>query len=98
MKNALYYVKDKEDGCVEIRLEPGKQCNQLYFKDNGVGITQDRLDSLFDHFVTDKAEGTGLGLSFCQRVMKSFGGEISVESEFGVYTCFILSFPILADG
>ncbi|MFT7087847.1 MAG: signal transduction histidine kinase [Rickettsiales bacterium] len=74
LKNSLYY-KAK----INIWLDGDKKC--LYFKDNGVGIPADKLESIFDSFFTsNKKGGTGLGLSFCKRVMKAFGGDISCKS------------------
>jgi len=93
-KNSLFYLVDKPDGKIEIRLEKGEDMNILYFKDNGLGIPRDKISSVFDHFITyGKKEGTGLGLSFCKRVMMAFGGDIDCQSEYGQWTEFILTFP-----
>ena len=74
LKNSLYY-KAK----INIWLDVDKKC--LYFKDDGVGIPSDKLEFIFDDFFTsDKKGGTGLGLPFCKRVMKAFGGDISCKS------------------
>jgi two-component system CAI-1 autoinducer sensor kinase/phosphatase CqsS len=86
LKNSLYY-KAK----VNIWLDGDKRC--LYFKDNGVGIPADKLDSIFDDFMTSgKRGGTGLGLPFCRRVMKAFGGGISCKSALGKGVEFCLKF------
>ncbi|WP_410521703.1 ATP-binding protein [Candidatus Tisiphia endosymbiont of Oplodontha viridula] len=44
-------------------------------------------------FYTRRANGIGLGLSFCKKIMLSFGGDISCISEEGQYTEFQLNFP-----
>ncbi|MFT5703515.1 MAG: signal transduction histidine kinase [Rickettsiales bacterium] len=86
LKNSLYY-KEK----VNIWLDGDNRC--LYFKDDGVGIAADKIDSIFDDFMTSgKKGGTGLGLPFCKRVMNSFGGDIYVKSEVGKGTEFCLKF------
>ena len=86
LKNSLYY-KAK----INIWLDDDKKC--LYFKDNGVGIPKDKLKSIFDSFFTsNKKGGTGLGLPFCKRVMKAFGGDISCNSKEGEFTEFVLNF------
>jgi two-component system, CAI-1 autoinducer sensor kinase/phosphatase CqsS len=86
LKNSLYY-KAK----INIWLDGDKKC--LYFKDNGVGIPADKLESIFDSFFTsNKKGGTGLGLPFCKRVMKAFGGDISCKSKEGEFTEFVLKF------
>ena len=86
LKNSLYY-KAK----INIWLDGDKKC--LYFKDNGVGIPTDKLESIFDSFFTsNKKGGTGLGLPFCKRVMKAFGGDISCVSKEGEGVEFCLQF------
>jgi signal transduction histidine kinase len=86
LKNSLYY-KAK----INIWLDSDKKC--LYFKDNGVGIPADKLESIFnDFFTSNKKGGTGLGLPFCKRVMKAFGGDISCKSVKGEFTEFVLNF------
>ena len=69
--------------------------NYIIFKDTAVGISEDKINNIFDSFNTNgKPEGTGLGLPFCQRVINSFGGTIKCQSELGKYTEFIISLPI----
>ena len=94
LKNSLYYKakiniwleRDKKD-------DEGKTFNYLYFKDNGVGIPSDKLELIFDDFFTSgKKGGTGLGLPFCKRVMKAFGGDIACKSKQGQFTEFVLKF------
>ena len=87
LKNSLYY-KAK----INIWLDTDKKC--LYFKDNGVGIPANKLDSIFDNFFTsNKKGGTGLGLPFCKRVMQAFGGDITCNSfeDKGVEFCLKFS-------
>jgi len=94
LKNALYELKNNYEGRIDISLSNKDNNNFILFEDNGPGIAQDKIKGLFADFTSnDKKEGTGLGLSFCHRVMKSFGGDISVESKQGDFTRFILRFP-----
>ncbi len=75
----------------------GKRENSLRFWDNGSGIPTDRLRHVFDMFYTSgqDAGGTGMGLAFCRMAMESFGGDISVRSEVGVFTELELRFPVV---
>ncbi|MDG4870831.1 ATP-binding protein, partial [Guyparkeria sp. 1SP6A2] len=53
-------------------------------------------DKIFDDFFSyQKSGGSGLGLGYCQRVMRSFGGRIECKSRLGEFTEFHLSFPIV---
>lgn len=67
----------------------------LAIRDNGPGIAPENLGRIFDPFFTTKdvGQGTGLGLSICYRIMETHGGRISVQSELGRYTEFLLDFP-----
>ena len=87
LKNSLYY-KAK----INIWLDADKK--YLYFKDNGVGISADKLELIFDDFFSsNKKGGTGLGLTFCKRVMLSFSGDISCKSNLNEGIEFCLKFP-----
>jgi len=89
LKNSLYY-KAK----IDIWLEKTEGHNLLHFKDYGVGIDNDKIESIFDSFFTsDKKGGTGLGLPFCRRIMKAFGGDINCKSVKDEYAKFTLEFP-----
>ncbi len=64
-------------------------------KDSGVGISPDALPRLFSPFYTTKAAGvgTGLGLSICHNIVKSYGGELRVQSVLGKGSTFSLLLP-----
>jgi two-component system response regulator PhcR len=63
--------------------------------DNGPGIAPHILQKLTRESVTTRAEsgGSGMGLVFCQRVMTSLGGSVSIASELGAGACVTLHFP-----
>ena len=90
MKNALYYLPLREDGRVTITIE--RQEVRVY--DNGPGVPPDALARMFEPFRSaGKSGGTGLGLAYCQRVMRAFGGQISCQSVLGEYTQFTMRLP-----
>lgn len=86
LKNSLYYRAK-----IKIWMDGDKR--YLYLKDDGIGIAEDKLPYIFDDFMTsNKKGGTGLGLPFCKRVMKAFGGDISCKSIEGEGVEFCLRF------
>jgi PAS domain S-box-containing protein len=64
-------------------------------EDSGPGIDPKRLDEIFDAFVTTKAEGMGLGLAICRRIIESHGGQLTAFSDGknGARFQFILTTP-----
>lgn len=67
---------------------------QVEVADTGGGIAEEFIDEIFNDFFTTKEEGTGLGLSNVRRLAADCGARISVKSEPGDGSIFILSFPI----
>lgn len=61
--------------------------------DTGCGIPPDRLEDIFEDFVTTKRRGLGLGLAISKKIIEQLGGEIRVASEVGKGTTFVLEFP-----
>jgi len=70
--------------------EPNKI--KVEFQDTGPGIAPEFLEKVFDPFFTTKPQGTGLGLSVCQRIVDDMGGSIEVAS-YGGGTLFVVSLP-----
>ena len=97
LRNAMYYFDSYPNSTICIRTEVGEYENRVIFSDTGPGIPQDYLTRIFDDFFShNKSGGSGLGLGYCQRVMKAFGGSIRCESQEGEFTEFHLSFPTVA--
>jgi signal transduction histidine kinase len=66
---------------------------QVRIYDTGCGIPADRLHAIFEDFVTTKRRGLGLGLAISKKIVEQLGGSISVASEVGKGTTFVLEFP-----
>ncbi|WP_165872724.1 ATP-binding response regulator [Celerinatantimonas diazotrophica] len=95
LRNAIYYFHEYPNSYIEIYFESTDNyyC-QLNFKDYGPGINSVTKKRIFDDFFTfEKRGGTGLGLGYCQKVMKLFKGYIECHSNYGMYTLFTLYFP-----
>lgn len=93
LKNALYFISKAQKGVVTIRIEGDSSHHMLLFKDTGTGIPHNVLPHIFQRFYSSTEEGTGIGLSYCYRVVKSFGGHINCRSKEGAFTEFVLRFP-----
>ena len=66
---------------------------QIRVTDTGCGIPPDRLAAIFEDFVTTKRRGLGLGLAISKKIVEQLGGQITVASEVGKGTTFVLDFP-----
>jgi signal transduction histidine kinase len=62
--------------------------------DSGCGIPADRVETIFDDFVTTKRRGLGLGLAISKKIVEQLGGTISVTSQVGVGSTFSVRFPL----
>jgi PAS domain S-box-containing protein len=71
-----------EDGAIAVRVS-----------DTGIGIHEDFKDKLFKPLFTGKAKGTGLGLAVVKRIVEAHGGEITVETEVGKGSTFMVKLP-----
>ena len=72
---------------------------QLMVKDNGIGIEEkyvERVFQLFERLHSRQAyEGTGIGLAICRKIVDRHNGRISVQSEIGVGTTFLIDLPLV---
>jgi two-component system CAI-1 autoinducer sensor kinase/phosphatase CqsS len=90
IKNALYYLPLREDGRVTVTVDR----HQVRVRDNGPGVAPELLPRMFEPFRSvGKSGGTGLGLAYCQRVIRAFGGDIACDSVLGEYTEFSMRLP-----
>lgn len=87
----------KEGGLVEITTDcQDDKMVCVRVRDTGCGIAQDVIDRIWDPFFTTKGvgKGLGLGLAITYNIVKSHGGEISVESHIGEGSQFTLYLPV----
>ncbi|MES1936796.1 hybrid sensor histidine kinase/response regulator [Salinisphaera hydrothermalis] len=95
LRNALRAVIAKGNGTIRIWADARDDINFLHVKDTGTGIPARLLPRIFDDFASFSGDqhGAGIGLSFCHKVMASFGGDIRCSSVECEYTQFDLQFP-----
>ncbi|MHA6896484.1 ATP-binding protein [Ralstonia pseudosolanacearum] len=95
LKNALYAIRIARKGHVEISAWPDGDSYVLAVRDSAMGIPPSVQRRIFDPFFSTKLadQGTGVGLTFCRRVVEAFGGHIQCESVVDEYTLFTLRLP-----
>ena len=94
-KNAIHH-RSSGEFYIHVIINSNDETNQVVVTDNGYGISSDVMRHIFqDFYTTGKSGSHGLGLPFCQKVMRSFGGEIKCQSEVEQFTQFTMTFPSL---
>ena len=98
VSNAVKYTQ--EGGKIQFLVEECETKSSVYAKyrflvsDNGMGMSADFKDTIFDAFtraessMTNKIQGTGLGMAITKNLVEAMGGTIDVESELGQGSCF----------
>lgn len=93
-------IKFTEQGEVHLECKINNNWLETYVIDTGIGIKEEDMKSLFKPFhqvdtgLARQYEGSGLGLSICKRLVEKLGGEIWVESEWGVGSTFAFTLPL----
>ena len=80
--NLLHNARDAvgEKGRISLTAERQDDTIVIQCQDNGCGIPEDLIDTIFDPFVTYKENGTGLGLSSSKQTVEAHGGSICAQS------------------
>jgi signal transduction histidine kinase len=86
-----------QGGTLTLRTRRENEWAVLEVADTGSGLTPGECERLFTPYYTSKAHGTGLGLAIVQSVVSDHGGRISVRSETGRGTSFVIELPGNAD-
>jgi len=94
INNSLHAIRDAGKGTIKIWTETNAEWNCLHFKDTAKGMTPSVVAQAFDKFFTERRDGGGLGLAFCQKVIHAYNGDITCSAKKDEYTHFILKFPI----
>lgn len=98
--NATEEISNEGEILVTSQCEDNKTV-QVIISDTGPGMSADTMKKIFEPFFTTKGnaekKGTGLGLSISYGIIQKLGGKIEVNSEIGVGTTFIISFPVYSE-
>ena len=94
--NALDAMKEISAGHRRLVLRtsvPDEQSVQVSVVDSGVGVPPDRVEQVFEPFVTTKPHGMGLGLAICRSIIQAHGGRIGFTNNAGRGTTFWFMLP-----
>ena len=99
LKNAEEAVNTNSDKPLVITIQQHRRQNHVLvcINDNGVGISADKQEYIFEPNFTTKTSGTGLGLAICKRITENVGGKIWFETEEEKGTTFYVDFHLLKD-
>jgi len=102
IKNSYEAIEEKDmnEGIIKITsyIKDNNFFLELY--DNGIGIKENSLNKLFEFGYSTKKEngsGSGFGLHSCKNIVEKYGGTITVESIYELYSKFIISIPLKKD-
>jgi PAS domain S-box-containing protein len=99
LSNAIKFTN--ENGQISVNIYDKKESIEISVKDTGVGIPEDKLDLIFDRFgqvdetIKINKEGSGIGLSLVKSIVEHHEGKISVKSELGCGSEFIITLPVI---
>jgi len=99
ISNAIKFTDDGDKISINISEQGGDRI-LITVRDTGVGIKEEKINIIFDHFrqadesFSRRAEGSGIGLSIVKSLVELHGGTIHLESEYGRGTEFFVSLPV----
>jgi signal transduction histidine kinase len=95
ISNAIFACGNKGGGRVNVSTKLNNEgALQIIVSDNGIGISKENLDHIFDVFFTTKgSKGTGLGLAVTKKIISEHYGNIEVQSRLNVGTKFKVVLP-----
>lgn len=97
IKNAQEAIENK--GSIQIKLDKtfrnSTEYAELAIYDNGCGIDEQQLETVFEPYVTTKSKGTGLGLAIVKKIIEEHGGVIWVDTSYNNGAGFIIQLPTI---
>ena len=91
--NASQAKADNRKSVINVDIEKIEKRIKIIVNDNGVGISPDKLEKIFDPNFTSKNSGMGIGLTMVKRMVEDYNGTITVVSEVDKGATFTISMP-----
>lgn len=94
--NAIEAENSRNTIFVRSYMDDTDNSKAIYWEveDNGVGISDDNKERIFEDFYTSKKQGTGLGLSVCKKLLTEFNAELDFKSKYGQGSKFFIKFNL----
>jgi nitrogen fixation/metabolism regulation signal transduction histidine kinase len=87
---------------IDIRISKSVRNNAEYVEmgvfDNGCGLQNEQIETIFEPYVTTKAKGTGLGLAIVKKIIEEHGGVIWVDTSYNGGAGFVIQLPVFEFG
>ncbi len=95
IKNSIQaiHVRQPENPKIEVRVFSENSSVAITVKDNGLGVSEENKEKVFEPKFTTKTSGMGLGLAMVKKIVETYHGTISFKSNKGKKTTFKVSFP-----
>jgi PAS domain S-box-containing protein len=95
LENAVKYMGDRSDPCIEVGIRPDPDCVVGFVRDNGIGVDPRYALRIFNLFekLDPRSEGTGVGLALVKRILEFHRGSIAVESDGAHGSTFVFRLP-----
>lgn len=95
LSNCIKFQNKNQDSYLNVAIEVNQESATLVVADNGIGINAEYLEKIFDMFyrASESAQGSGLGLYIAKQIVQKLGGNIEIDSTFGVGTTITTTIP-----
>jgi len=96
IKNAFEATEHLDNPCIKLKTD----CQiltehiRIEISDNGVGLSEQALNWIFEPYATDKPKGSGLGLAIVKKIIEEHNGKIEIKSQANEGSCFMIELPL----
>lgn len=98
VKNATQALLEKENPKILVEVSEDDKMVIIIVSDNGIGISEENKEKVFEPKFTTKSSGMGLGLAMVKNIVETYQGEINFSSERDKGTIFTVKFPKQTNG
>ncbi|WP_127846066.1 sensor histidine kinase [Psychroflexus aestuariivivens] len=93
VKNAIQATESKNNPYIKVQVSTDKDSVYISIEDNGVGISEEMQERIFEPRFTTKSSGMGLGLGMVKNIIETYKGDIKLTSEIDEGTIFTVKLP-----